>query len=184
MVDDKEKNREFAKLQYEALRQEILGIKERVIKLQLIGISGIPLVIGAGEKYDLSSVLMVSPLVTLIFAFMLIFEQGSLMRAGEYIKDILEPALTENSILGWESWLQEEGMPRRESETFFAWSVHIAFAVYFIIGSWLAYGAIHKTFGQLASTVGIGLYCGGFALAMYLIISNFRIGTGPAKRKG
>ena len=77
----------FHVIQFQALRAEILGIKERLIKLQLLGITGIPLIFGAGEKYDLSAVLIVSPLIVLAFAFMLVFEQGSLMRAGEYIKN-------------------------------------------------------------------------------------------------
>jgi len=171
----------FAKLQFEELRKEILGIKERLIRLQLIGVTGIPLVIGAGEKADLTAVLIVSPLVTLVLAFMVIFEQSSLMRAGEYIKDIIEPILAKNSLIGWESWLQLEN-DRRRAEIFFASSVHIAFAIYFAIGTWLAYGAIEGNLGQLMAVVSLGLYCGGFAIAMYLIVANFRVGTGRARQ--
>jgi len=171
----------FAELQFKELRNEILGIKERIIKLQLIGVSGIPLIIGAGEKYSLTAVLMVSPLITLVFAFMLIFEQGSLMRVGEYIKNIIEPLLTKDLFMGWEAWLQHKKR-RRRAEIFFAWSVHIAFAVYFVLGTWRAYGAIKAELSQLAAFGGLGLYCGGFLLAMYLIISNFQIGTASSNK--
>ncbi len=169
----------FAEIEYKELRNEILGIKERIIKLQLIGVSGIPLIIGAGEKYDITAVLMVSPLITLIFAFTLIFEQGSLMRVGEYIKDVIEPELAGNNILGWEAWLQSK-KKRRRAEVFFAWSVHIAFAVYFALGTWLSFGAINTKLGQIVAYSGLGFYCGGFCLALYLIIANFQVGTGPA----
>jgi hypothetical protein len=133
----------FYVLQFKALRAEILAIKERVIRLQMIGITGIPLIIGAGEKYDLSAVLMISPLITLAFAFMLVFEQGSLMRAGEYIKDNIENHLCPSGLYGWENWLQQKSK-RRRAESFFAWSAHIIFAVYFIIGTWLAYHSISR----------------------------------------
>jgi len=172
----------FAELEFKELRNEILGIKERIIKLQLIGVSGIPLVIGTGEKYDITAVLMVSPLITLIFAFMLIFEQGSLMRVGEYIKDVIEPELAGNNLLGWEAWLQSK-KKRRRAEVFFAWSVHIAFAVYFVLGTWLSFGAINSKLGQIVAYAGLGFYCGGFCLALYLIVTNFQVGTGPVKER-
>ena len=126
---------------------------------------------------------MVGPLITLTFGFMLIFEQGSLMRVGEYIKDIIEPVLTDKRFIGWEAWLQQDKR-RRRAEIFFAWSVHIAFAVYFALTTWLAYNAIYKEIGQLVAVSGLGLYCGGFLITMYLLITNLRIGTGVSSQSG
>ena len=167
--------REFATMQYDALRSEILGIKERVIKLQLLGVAGIPLVIGAGEKYDIKAVIIFGPLIVLVFALILLFEQASLMRAGEYIKDNLEPILANTNLNGWEKWLQMEPK-RRKAEKYFAWSAHIAFGVYFVIGIIFSYNLLVKINTALSFAV-IGAYCGGFILALYLVITNFRIGT-------
>lgn len=171
----------FYEIQFQALRYEILGIKERVIKVQLLGITGIPLIIGAGAKYDLSAVLLFSPLIVLAFAFMLVFEQGSLMRAGEYIKDNLEKPLCHKGLTGWENWLQQKPS-RRKAEKFFAWSAHIVFVVYFVVGTWLAFTALTKIIGSMPAVVMISIYCGGFLLAIYLVVSNFRIGTGLPKQ--
>lgn len=121
IMNDKarENKNDFMVIQYQALRVEILAIKERVIRLQIIGITGIPLIIGTGEKDDISAVLIVSPLIVLAFVFMLVFEQGSLMWAGEYIKNNLEIPLCHGDFIGWENWLQLKAS-RRKAEAFFA----------------------------------------------------------------
>jgi hypothetical protein len=173
--------RDFQIMQFEALRAEILGIKERVIRLQVIGVTGIPLVIGAGEKYELSAILMAAPLITLVFTFMLLFEQNSLMRAGEYIKENLEsPPLCPQGLTGWEHWLEGETR-RRTAEAFFAWAAYIAFAVYFALGTYLAYGPVNEQLGTTAAVAILGLYCGGFLLGLYLVVTNLRTRTGGKK---
>ena len=164
---------EFARLQFDSLRAEILGIKERVIRLQIIGVTGIPVVIGAGQKLDLVAILMAAPIITLIFAFILVFEQNSLMRVGEYIRTQLEPLLCEDELIGWEKWL-EERPHRRRAETFFAWSAFSAFALYFVLGTYLAVESVHIKFGAIASVASLGFYCGGFVLALYLVVNNLR----------
>ena len=78
------KSDDFMLAQYNALREEILAIKTRIIKLQLSGITVIPLIIGAGQKIPV--VMLAAPLITIAFIFMVIFEQNSLMRAGTYIR--------------------------------------------------------------------------------------------------
>ena len=171
---------DFCSLQFQALRAEILGIKERVVKHQLLGITGIPLIIGAGEKYDLSAILIVSPLITLAFALLLVFEQSSLMRAGEYIKDHIEPRLGPKDMWKWENWLQQN-KKRRKPERFFACSAYILFAVYFAIGTIIAFTTLADEIGTVAAFVVLGLYCGGFVLAMHLVVVNFRTCTGQAR---
>ena len=49
--------KDFAVMQFKELRNEILDIKIRIIKLQVIGISTIPIIVGVGEKYDITAVL-------------------------------------------------------------------------------------------------------------------------------
>jgi hypothetical protein len=168
---------DFRIIQFQALRAEILGIKERVVRLQVIGVTGIPLLIGAGERFDLSAVMMAGPLITLVFAFMLVFEQSSLMRVGEYIKDHLEQdQLCPDNLLGWEHWLEDKP-GRRIAETFFAWAAYIAFAIYFAIGTFLAYESINQKLGSEVAIVSISIYCGGFLLALYLVVTNLRTRT-------
>ncbi len=161
---------DFHVLQFKALRDEILGIKERVIRLQTIGITGIPLVIGAGEKFNLSAILMASPLITLMFTFMLVFEQNSLMRAGKYIKENIEkPPFCPDTLIGWENWLAAEP-ERRKAEAFFAWSAYIAFVVYFAIGSYLAYSSIYQRMSTIVAMAALSLYGAGFFFSFYLVV--------------
>jgi len=168
-------------MQYEALRAEILDIKERVIRLQTLGVTGIPLVIGAGEKFQLAAILMASPLIVLVFVFMLVFEQNSIMRAGEYIKENLETTpLCPADLTGWEHWL-EAGEGHRTAEAFFAWAAYIAFVVYFAMGTYLAYWSMKEKLGPAAAVASLGLYCGGFLLALYLVVTNLRTTTSPKK---
>jgi hypothetical protein len=164
---------DFARIQFESLRAEILGIKERVIRLQIIGVTGIPVVIGAGQKLDLVAILMGAPLITLIFAFILVFEQNSLMRAGEYIRTQIEPRLCSDDLMGWEEWLEDRS-ERRQAETFFAWSAFIAFAMYFALGTYLAVQSIFLQFGTIVGFSSLGVYSGGFILALYLVVTNLR----------
>ena len=132
---------DFNELEYNALRSEILGIKERIVRLQIVGLTGIPLVVGAGHKYDLTAVLLVAPLVVGIFATILVSEQNSLMRAGHYIRNQFEH--NESSVPpGWESWLHCEPKRTRKSESFFALSALLAFAVYYLLSIVSAFSAL------------------------------------------
>jgi len=112
----------------------------------------------------------------MIFVFILVFEQNSLMRAGEYIRTQIEPRLCEATITGWEKWL-EESSQRRYAETFFAWSAFIAFALYFALGTYFAVQSIFAQFGAAIGVALLGIYCGGFVLALYLVVTNLRTHT-------
>ncbi|MCP4698111.1 MAG: hypothetical protein GY862_14850 [Gammaproteobacteria bacterium] len=174
---------DFAIKQFEVLRVEILAIKERVIRIQTIGIAGIPLIIGAGQKFDLSAILIVAPLIILVFAFMLVFEQGSLMRAGEYIKKNIETQFCSDRFIGWEHWLEDpDAKPsRRRSETFFALSAHIAFAIYYVIGTILALDALKQGVWSILlpdiHTVMLPTYITVGIVAFFVVIFSFRTST-------
>ncbi|CAK8712479.1 MAG: hypothetical protein CDV28_101121 [Candidatus Electronema aureum] len=172
-----EKQEEFISLQYQALRNEILGIKERLIKVQLGGITAIPFIIGSGLQYKLWPVLLVSPVITLVFAFMVIFEQTSLMRAGAYLKQKTENVLVPIGFMGWEEWL-ERSPKGRLAENFFAWSVHIVFSVYFFLGLSFVYEAAKNLNFPVVIALGlVAFYTGGFSWALYVVIKYLPKGT-------
>jgi hypothetical protein len=162
--------------QFKALREEILGKIERVVRIQLIGITAIPLVIGAGEKYDLTAVIAAGPIVTIVFALILLYEQNGIMRAGRYIRQQLEPALRTQKVLGWEEWLEHHPV-NRKAERFFAWSTPIAFSLYYIGGTFLAYQALSQQYAPAVATTVLALYAGAFVVALYLVVTNFVTGT-------
>ncbi|MCX7110411.1 MAG: hypothetical protein NTX45_09840 [Proteobacteria bacterium] len=169
---------DFLLNEYTALRSEILGIKDRLVKLQTTGITGIPIVIATGQHFDISSILLAAPLITLVFLFMVIFEQNSLMRAGAYIKLHIEEKFKYEDSLGWERWL-EIHPNGRTAEFFFALSVHIAFSIYFVLSLYFSYDAIKGlTHGNESLALAIVcVYSSGFAPALYVVIKNFPLGT-------
>ena len=175
-MEDKEQQRiDFYAMQFNALRAEILGLKGRIIRLLILGVTGIPLIIAAGEKYGLSAVLIVSPLITLVFTFMLVFEHESLMRAGEYIKTHIEKFfLAQDCKNGWEHWL--DAKPRRRiAEQFFKTSAYITFTVYYILGTYLAYNSVCSNFCDLfVAYIVVGVYSGGFIIAVVLVAFNLQ----------
>ena len=149
--------------------------------MPVLGVTGIPIVIGAGQTYDLATVLMASLLITLVFTFILLFEQNSLMRAGKFIKEQLEAILLSRKPLrGWEHWLQADES-RRKAESFFEWSAYMAFVLYFLLGTYLAYPEINQRFGAKIANAALGVYSGGLLLALYLVVTNLPIGKGKNK---
>jgi len=169
-------SKEFLFLQFKALRDEIVGKTERVVRIQLTGVTAIPLVIGAGEKYNILIVLAASPIVTIVFSLILLYEQNGIMRAGRYIRTHLEPILFPKQTIGWEEWLEDIAANRR-AERFFALSAYIAFSLYYLGGSCLAFLAVRASFGQEVAVVLTAIYAGGFLLALYVVITNFAVNT-------
>lgn len=164
---------EFLLAQYKALRDEILGLMERVVRIQLIGVTAIPLVIGAGEKYELGLVTAAGPVVTVVFALILLYEQNGLMRAGEYIRSHLEPYLCPSGVLGWEAWLEIEPK-NRNAERYLAWSAYIAFTLYYAGGTYLAYRSIRLEYGLIAASMLAVVYSIIFVVAFCFVVVNFR----------
>jgi hypothetical protein len=169
-------SREFLFLQFRTLRDEIAAKSERVVRIQLSGVTAIPLVIGAGEKYGVLIVLAASPIITIVFTFILLYEQNGIMRAGRYVRLHLEPFLAEQQATGWEEWLEQYPANRR-AEKFFALSAYIAFSLYYLGGSYLAFLTVKATYGDQLAVVLAAIYAGGFLLALYLVVTNFAIST-------
>jgi hypothetical protein len=167
---------EFLLAEYKALRDEILGSMERLIRIQLIGVTAIPLVVGAGERYNLTVVIAAGPLVTMIFVFILLYEQSGLMRAGRFIREVIEPNLTSTLELGWESWLEREEV-NRMPERFFARASYIAFTVYYIGGIYFAHKAIAADYTLLAAFISDVTYVIIFLYGLWVLFANFAVST-------
>lgn len=166
----------FLLVQFKALRDEIVGKIERVVRIQLIGVTAIPIVIGTGEKYGISSVLAAAPLITVVFALILLYEQAAIMRIGRYIRLHLEPFLVPPDRTGWEEWLEKHPMNRR-AENFFAFAAYIAFSIYYLGASYLAFLTFRRDYGRDIAMLLAAVYTGGFILALFLVITNFATST-------
>lgn len=167
---------DYTRLQYKALRTEIDYLTKVLMQFQGISVSAIPLIVGTGEKYDLDFVVLAGPIITVVFALMLLFIQDSIMRAGEYIRTTVEPRLRAEGETGWEQWLEHQPK-NRTAEAFFAWSAHIAFSLYYLGSSYLAHGRLATRFGAGVANGAIGFYLGLFAICLFLLIKNLRTNT-------
>jgi low affinity Fe/Cu permease len=166
----------YPRLEYLALRTEIDYLTKMLMQFQGLSITGIPIIIGAGEKYNFDFVVYAAPIITIVFALMLLFIQNSIMRAGEYIRTILEKKLQEDEEGGWEAWL-EKYTRNRTAESFFAWSAHIAFCLYYLGGTYLASQRLYQKFSPSIGAAAIGVYLAIFLFSLVLLVINLRVNT-------
>ena len=172
-----DKDRAFLRLEYENIRQEILALKERVIKEFAIGLTVIPVLFGSAfaKEYYLLEVL--GPIIVVCGYLMLLFEQNSIMRAGAYIGAFIETNLLDHPNLGWEWWL-EDHKDNRQAENFFHYSAASAFCIYYLVGIWLAKeGITGLKHSELAMPI-IIIYGCCFLFAIKFILDNFKTHSG------
>lgn len=171
--------------EYYALRSEILGTKERVMRIHITGLAGIPLFVAAGEKLDLHLLILVSPVVTAIFTLVLMFEQNSLMRAGRYIRVHIEKPLKNKlsgdvrqlELIGWEHFLELPDEKNRQAELYFSASAVGAFSLYYIGGTLLAYLYAKNNYPHPLATAIALIYGSAFLFCVYYGWNNFKVGT-------
>jgi len=178
-----DKDKQFLIKQFEAIREEILALKERVIRIQTISISGIPLMIAAGEKYNLDFVIIVSPLITAVVVLMLCFEQNSIMRAGRYIRKYIEPNLKSGNIIAWEEFLEIPDERNRNAEKYFLSSVILTLALYYVVGAILAYVRIAKYYDNNIALLSAIFYGSIFPFYIFFVLKTFKTSTGHDKHK-
>lgn len=168
-------DREFLIMEYNALRNEILDLKKRVIQIQTVGITGIPVLVATGDSLNILFLIYVSPLLTIVIAAMLMFEQNSIMRAGYYIRKVIEPKLRDNTELGWEHFLKNK--KQRLAEKSFRVSVILVYSLYWFGGTFLALEESlrndHILFANIYTSISFGTYCFG----IYYYWKHFRINS-------
>jgi hypothetical protein len=106
-------------MEYQNLRSEIVSARETCVRILTIGVTTTPVIIGVANQYDFDFAVYLGPIMIIIFALMLLYEQNSGMRAGAYIRKNIEEKLHHGSrIKGWEHFIQRRGS--RRAEKFFA----------------------------------------------------------------
>ncbi|MEM9417783.1 MAG: hypothetical protein AAGA25_01850 [Planctomycetota bacterium] len=89
---------------FDTLRKEILQVKDRLTRLIIVGLVGVPILtyFALSDDSTIPLLLFVSPLVVLLLVVLYFSEQASMMRAGTYIYDRIETTGE-----GWEHWVDE-----------------------------------------------------------------------------
>jgi len=120
---------EFLKQHFSTLREEIKAIKSRSFWIVAMGLFGVPVLTFMAQgatKY----VSLLVPYLVLVIIVMFLAEQNALMRAGRYIRQIIEPGVADT--VGWEAWLESRGDLRMMDRHFFACFILVFFLYYFM----------------------------------------------------
>ena len=168
------RDREFLILEFNALREEILALKHRVIKEFTIGLTGIPIIIGASLTFQVHLLLILSPVITVAGALMLLYEQQSIMRAGCYIREMIEPKLRDCSDIGWERFLEDK-RDHRAAERHFRMSTILTFTLYYLGGTVIAFFTMEKEYGEVYAMGVAFIYASGFLFYVYFVWKNMTI---------
>ncbi|HRX85953.1 MAG TPA: hypothetical protein P5572_13120 [Phycisphaerae bacterium] len=120
---------EFLKHHFTTLREEIKAIKSRSFWIVAMGLFGVPvLTYLAADSSKYVSLLV--PYLVLVIIIMFLAEQNALMRAGRYIRQMIEPHIQDT--VGWEAWLESRGDLRMMDRHFLACFVLVFFLYYFM----------------------------------------------------
>lgn len=120
---------EFLKHHFMTLRDEIKSIKSRSFWIVAMGLFGVPVLsymTAESSKY----VSMLIPYLVLVLIIMFLAEQNALMRAGRYIRQMIEPSIADT--VGWEAWLESRSDLRMMDRHLLACFILVFFLYYFM----------------------------------------------------
>ena len=123
---------EFLKQQYLTLRDEIRSSKSRAFFLTVLGTLLIPVIAYGAQASDLTFATASMPFIILVIMLAFLMEQNSIVRAGRYLKEHVEPHI--DGVMTWETWL-ESNHRLREMDKYFFGSSCLIFFLFYAIGS-------------------------------------------------
>ncbi len=168
--------RDFLLAQYKALRQEILILKERRVKMLTLSLTGIPVLIAMAEKFDLLTLSLLCPVLSIAYGFMFLSEHNGAMRVGHYIRVHLEPALKTCKGMGWEEYLETKAADRGP-ERYHMYSVASILALYYLAGSVMATLQVTTIYGPLAANGVAGALVTVMVASLFFFMRCFRCST-------
>ena len=168
---------ELVKAEYESLRSEIDSAKTRLFKLFLGGISLPFALLAILVKFPnaMNLVLIAMPVMILAIYFRYQYERKVISRAGQYIKEKIEPNSDGN--LGWEAWLSSSGN-NASARTPLTISFKLISAAYYFAPAILKFhndysaGADATIIGYILSNWLFLLFYGASVALWYSLINN------------
>lgn len=159
----------FLELEYQTLRNEIEKSKENMFKLVVGGAAVIPAAQSLANTYSIGTITIALPLVVVVLVLRFLAENHSMMRAGTYILEQIEPSVEGSG--GWETWLNstKDRFSTRTVDKMLIFAFSVLASCYFIVSVVLAVRHALSEFGQQGQYLLGGAYLGvGVALALYL----------------
>lgn len=170
----------FLLAQYYSLREEILAQRERSIRIITLGFTAIPVVVGTGVQLQITELIISIPFIAACVFLLAVYEQASIMRAGQYIKDYIEPELI-GSFSGWERFLEVDPT-RRRPEFYFNLAINVVFFIYYWGSAYLGWAALRERWPGFPAPAIIAAYVGFFLFAFWFVARTPSRSTPPGMR--
>lgn len=116
--------------EFTSLREEIKATKARIFWILMIGLIGVPVLAYLATLAEFY-VWLLLPFSVLLLIVVFLSEQGSMMRAGRYIREQIE-GKGENAPR-WEGWLESRPQFRLADKHYVACFLLVFFLYYFIM---------------------------------------------------
>ena len=162
-------NREkFLEMEYATLRKEIEVSKQNMFKLVIGGAAVIPAAQSLATTFEIGIITITLPLIVVVLVLLFLAENHSMMRAGTYILEQIEPNIDGG---GWETWLNSSrtSTGTRTVDKMLIFAFAVLASCYFIVSVILAVRHALTEFGQQGQYLLGGAYFGvGVVLAFYL----------------
>lgn len=169
---------DFLKMQYKALRQEILATQKRNLQTLGFGALSVPAVSFLAQVREVQALWVTVPLIVVGVAILYLADNHGIIRCGEYIKEHIEKDLAAEGVMGWETWLeagQEHGT--RSTERYTTWCFYLLFLLYFVAGVYMAWCYMEPIY-VTGVTVGVTvLYCLLGSFVGFHVVRSLRLGT-------
>jgi hypothetical protein len=157
---------EFMKQQYLTLRDEIRTSKSRIFYILVLGTVFIPVAGFAAMTYREAFASASLPFIVLVLMLAFVMEQSSIIRAGRYLKEHVEPHI--EGIVSWEAWLAGNNDLRDMDRYFFA-SFIIVFCLFYMIGVSMAFESMAKNWAEYSYNACAAYAIGGLWFIVVLL---------------
>lgn len=171
----------LAVAQFNALRAELVSLRENMMRLALLSIAGFPTLLTLADGWSRAPgqslailVICASPVMVSLCALLLCSLHFGVMRIGGFIRTEIEARIMKHS--GWEEYL--DGTPgRRLPEKCFLTVMMVVYITYFGVAFMLADASAPQQFGNALRVV----YGLAFVVSAIACSVSFRFG-GDAQR--
>jgi hypothetical protein len=167
---------QFLRCEYLALREEIKEAKSRIFKLAVLGIIGVPSVYAIASDRNFSILVVSLPPIVCAVMFLYLSESLTVMRAGAYIKEKIEPSIRDekgNVFVGWEHWL-ENASGRRAVDQLVGCFFYALYGLYYGVTSCLALELAKQRWPARGYPLLIIVYLAGAVIFLIFVVRFFR----------
>jgi hypothetical protein len=167
---------QFLRCEYLALREEIKEAKSRIFKLAVLGIIGVPSVYAIASDRNFNILVVSLPPIVCAVMFLYLSESLTVMRAGAYIKERIEPNIKDengNFFVGWEHWL-ENASNRRAVDKLVGVFFYALYGFYYSVTSFLALDLAKQRWPVRGYPLLIIVYLAGAVILLLIIFKFFR----------